>query len=149
MGEVAHQILDGNGGPAFTLEYFDVMVNAEDPDGELDAGGCYHKVAHPDDSSSPWTQDVGEGEILAVVVWGACEVCTFHMGDDQWEDIEAVMNSAFDDNYSSDNEYMHPVPAADASMPSTGKDVVCLGYCGGTFWSESGASTHCLDCRVL
>ena len=121
-----------------------MVVNPDDRDGELDAGGCYQRVADPEDSSLAWTQDVGEGEILAEVVWGACDVCTFHMGDEQWEDIEIQMNSAFDENYSSDNEYM---PDADVSMSSTGKHITCKGVCGGKFWSVSGTSTHCLDCR--
>jgi hypothetical protein len=114
---------------------------------ELDAGGCYHKVALPEDSSMPWTQDVGEGEILAVVVWGACDVCKFHMGDDQWENIEIEMNSAFDENYTSDNEYMPPAADGDVSMSLSGKKITCMGACGGEFWSVSGTSTHCLDCR--
>jgi len=146
VGEVTHQILDDNGGPAYTLHYFD-MVDAGDGE-PPDAGGCYHRVAHPDDSSLAWTQDVGEGEILAEVVWGACAVCTFHMGDKQWEDVEAKMNSAFDENYSSDDEDMQPVLDADVSMPWTAKDVECKGPCGGMYWSESGTSTHCLDCRT-
>ena len=69
------------------------------------------------------------------------------MGDEQWEDIETEMNSAFDEKYSSDNEDMQPVPDADVSMSSAGKDVECKGPCGDTFWSESGTSTHCVDCR--
>ena len=122
------------------------MVDAGD--GELpDAGGCYQRVTHPDDSSLPWTQDVGEKEILAEVVWGACEVCTFHMGDDQWEDIETEMNSAFDENHPSDTECVHPVPDTDVSMSSAGKNNTCMGACGLQFWSNSGTSTHCMDCR--
>ena len=71
------------------------------------------------------------------------------VGDDQWEDIETEMNNAFDENHSSDSEYMHPVPDrdADVSMSSTGKEIICMGVCGGRFWSESGTSTHCTDCR--
>jgi hypothetical protein len=148
VGEVTRRILDDNGGPGYTLHYFD-MVNAGAADGELpDAGGCYHRVADPDDSSLAWTQDVGEGEILAEVVWGACADCTFHMGDEQWEDIEAKMNSAFDENYSSDDEDMQSVPDADVSVPWTPKDVECKGPCGRMYYSLSGTSTHCLDCRT-
>ena len=43
VGEVTHQILDDNGGraPAYTLHYFDMVVRAGAPDGELpDAGGA-------------------------------------------------------------------------------------------------------------
>ena len=105
VGEVTHQIRDDNGGPAYTLHYFDMVVRAGAPDGELpDAGGCYHRVAHPDDNSlaGPKMLERGGG-ILAEVLWGAWEVCTFHkLGDEQWEDIETEMNSAFDENYSSD-----------------------------------------------
>ena len=81
------------------------------------------------------------------MVWDACEVCTFHMGDEQWEDIETEMNSAFDENHSSDSEGMPPVDDADVSMSSTGKDIMCVGPCGDTFWSVSGTSTRCKDCR--
>ena len=121
-----------------------MVSNPDDLGGELDAGalGCYQRVANPDDSSLAWTQDVGEGEILAVVVWDACNVCTFHKGHEQWEDIEIEMNSAFDEN-----EYVPPVSDADVSMSSTGKEIACMGACGGKFWSASGTSTHCLDCR--
>ena len=147
VGEVTHQISDDTGEPVYTLHFFDMVANPDDLGGDLDAGGCYQRVADPEDSSLAWTQDVGEGEILAVVVWGACDVCAFHMGDEQWEDTEVEMNSAFDDNYSSDNEYMPPVPDADVNMPSTGKEIACMGVCGGKFWSASGTSTHCLDCR--
>ena len=109
------------------MHYFDMVVKAGASDGELpDAGGCYHRVADPDDSNLAWTQNVGEGEILAEVLWGTCEVCTFHMGDEQWEGIETEMNSAFDENYSSDNEDMQPVPDADVSMSTAGKDVECM-----------------------
>jgi hypothetical protein len=67
--------------------------------------------------------------------------------DGQWEDIEIEMNSAFDENYSSDDEYVPHIPDADISMSSTGKEIVCMGACGGKFWSASGTSTHCLSCR--
>ncbi len=80
-------------------------------------------------------------------VWGACDVCKFHMGDDQWENIEIEMNSAFDENYTSDNEYMPPAADGDVSMSLSGKKITCMGACGGEFWSVSGTSTHCLDCR--
>ena len=78
VGEVTHQIPDSDGGPAYTLHYFDMMVDADIDalGGELDAGGCYQKVADPEDSSLAWTQDVREGEILKVVVpWGHNKYC--------------------------------------------------------------------------
>ena len=108
-----------------------------------------HRIIRPFASSEEfadlaWTQDVGEGEILAEVLWGACEVCTFHMGDEQWEDIETEMNIAFDENYMSDDDY---IPDAAVSMPSTGREIVCQGACGGKFWSHSGTSSHCIGCR--
>jgi hypothetical protein len=124
-----------------------MVPNQDQLGGEPDAGGCYHEVADPVDSSLAWTQDVGEDEILTVVVWGACEVCEFHMGDEQWEDIEIEMNSAFDENHTSDNEYMPSIISVDGGMPSIGKENTCMGECGGRFWSASGTSTHCLDCR--
>ena len=68
------------------------------------------------------------------------------MGDGQWEDIETEMNSVLDENNSyADSECMHP--DADASISSTGKEIECMGECGGGFWSDSGTSTNCTDCR--
>jgi len=45
---------------------------------------------------------------------------------------------------------MEPVPEGgveSSSMSSTAKELICKGACGGRFWSVSGTSTHCLDCR--
>ena len=87
------KLLSGDG-PSYLLHYFD-MVDPED------AGGCYQLVNDPDNPTKAWTEEVGEGEVLAVVAWnpsmcGGDVKCKCHMGDDQWEDIESAMNVAYD-----------------------------------------------------
>ena len=63
----------------------------------------------PDDKKRAWTQDVDETDMLLKVVWASCgDKCKFHMGDDQWEDIEAAANIAFENNNRS--------PDSDADM---------------------------------
>ena len=64
------------------------------------AGGCYHKLPSAEDPTKPWTENVRETEILATLEWGTCEEeeCKYHMGDGQWEDVEAAFNNAFEEN---------------------------------------------------
>ena len=116
------------------------------------AGGCYHKLPSAEDPTKPWTENVRETEILATLEWGTCEdeECKYHMGDGQWEDVEAAFNNAFEAN----NPAAYPgngsrnVSSRSVSMPlAAGKYLTCQGTCGFEFFSQSGTSTHCIECR--
>ena len=54
------------------------------------------------------------------------------MGDDQWEDVEIAMNSAYEDNYASGDAYVEDLTAprahVDARVPDNGKYLACVGF---------------------
>ena len=67
------------------------------------------------------------------------------MGDDQWENIEMELNNSFEDNHASEADADY-VDGAASCGADTSKDLTCMG-CKLQFHSESGVSTHCIDCR--
>ena len=89
-------------GPKYRVNYFDA---AED-----DVGGCYsYKVcSNPEDRTQPWQEVICESDVLSCVEWVQCDRCDNHMGDDQWDAIEEIFNSAFNERHEegdSDDEY--------------------------------------------
>ena len=68
------------------------------------------------------------------------------MGDDQWENIEMELNNAFEDNHASEADADY-VGRAVSCVADTRKDLTCM-LCELVFYSESGVSTHCIDCRI-
>ena len=127
--------------PGYRLHYLD-MTPPADPLAEPDAGGCYLKCSSQDDANAPWTQDVGETEVLLKITWTTCQECKYHMGDEQWEKVEVAMNKATQE---SDDTYQKPEPKK-AGVPDIGKYLMC-GVCEGEFYSESGLSAKCTACR--
>ena len=73
-------------------------------------GGCYKVCSNPEDRTQPWQEVIcNESDVLSCVEWVQCGRCDSHMGDDQWDAIEEIFNSACKERHEevdSDDEYL-------------------------------------------